>query len=193
MADGREWQLLTSAFVADRPAVPSVVGFTIVGLAALALAGARILWTAAVAGHVLATVVVYAALDAAQVTVSRPDYGTSAIIAAWIGVVACCLWRRGAARARDRPLRRRRPSSPGSSARSSTSSTPSTGSRSPSGSASPSGCRGYDVRSFACFLRGGGFFFTTGFFGSGALAGAVEAEDAGARVPNCCDQSAAPA
>ena len=45
VADGREWQLLTSAFVADRPAVPSVVGFTIVGLAALALAGARILWT----------------------------------------------------------------------------------------------------------------------------------------------------
>ncbi len=99
VADGREWQLLTSAFVADRPAVPSVVGFTIVGLAALALAGARILWTAAVAGHVLATVVVYAALDAAQVTVSRPDYGTSAIIAAWIGVIACCLWRRGAPRA----------------------------------------------------------------------------------------------
>ncbi len=99
VADGREWQLLTSAFVADRPAVPSVVGFTIVGLAALALAGARIVWTAAVAGHVLATVVVYAALDAAQVTVSRPDYGTSAIIAAWIGVIACCLWRRGAARA----------------------------------------------------------------------------------------------
>ena len=99
VADGREWQLLTSAFVADRPAVPSLVGFTIVGLAALALAGARILWTAAVAGHVLATIVVYAALDAAHVTVARPDYGTSAIIAAWIGVVACCLWRRGAARA----------------------------------------------------------------------------------------------
>jgi len=97
VADGREWQLLTSAFVADRPAVPSVVGFTIVGLAALAFAGARILWTAAVAGHVLATVIVYAALDVAQVTVSRPDYGTSAIIAAWIGVIACCLWRRGAA------------------------------------------------------------------------------------------------
>jgi hypothetical protein len=96
VADGREWQLVTSAFVADRPAVPSVVGFTIVGLAALVLAGARILWTAAAAGHILATVVVYGALDAAGVTVTRPDYGTSAIIAAWIGVVACCLWKRGA-------------------------------------------------------------------------------------------------
>jgi hypothetical protein len=99
VADGREWQLLTSAFVADRPTVPSVMGFTIVGLAALALVGARILWTAAVAGHLLATVVVYGALDAMHVTVSRLDYGTSAIIAAWIGVIACCLWQRGAARA----------------------------------------------------------------------------------------------
>jgi hypothetical protein len=95
VADGREWQLVTSAFVADRPAVPSVVGLTIVGLAALVLAGARILWTAAAAGHVLATVVVYGALDVAGITVTRPDYGTSAI-AAWIGVVACCLWKRGA-------------------------------------------------------------------------------------------------
>jgi hypothetical protein len=96
VTDGREWQLLTSAFVADRPAVPSVIGFAIVGLAALALAGARILWTAAVAGHLLSTVVVYGALDAAGVTVSRLDYGTSAIIAAWVGVCACCLWKRGA-------------------------------------------------------------------------------------------------
>jgi hypothetical protein len=31
-----------------------------------------------------------------------------------------------------------------------------------------------DVCSFACFLRGGGFFFTTGFFGLGVLAGVVE-------------------
>lgn len=96
VADGREWQLLTSAFVADRPAVPSVVGFTIVGLAALVLAGARVLWAAAVAGHLLATVVVYGVLNAAEVTVSRPDYGTSAIIAAWIGVIAYCIWKRGA-------------------------------------------------------------------------------------------------
>jgi hypothetical protein len=52
------------------------------------LAGARILWTAAAAGHVLATLVVSGALDAAGVTVSRPDNGTSAIIAAWIGGAA---------------------------------------------------------------------------------------------------------
>lgn len=96
VANGREWQLLTSAFVADRPAVPSVVGFTIVGIAAVALAGARVLWTAAIAGHLLSTVVVYSVLDVAGVTVTRPDYGTSAIIAAWIGVIAFSLWRRGA-------------------------------------------------------------------------------------------------
>ena len=95
-AHGHEWQLLTSAFVADRPAVPSVLGFTIVGVATFAIAGARTLWTAAVAGHLLATIVVYGALDVAGVTVTRPDYGTSAIIAAWIGVIACVAWRRGA-------------------------------------------------------------------------------------------------
>jgi hypothetical protein len=140
VADGREWQLLTSAFVADRPAVPSVVGFTIVGLAALALAGARVLWTAAVASHLLSAVIVYGALDAAGVTTARPDYGTSAMIAAWIGVIAYRLWKRGAATAAVGLclvaalvgwLFRRI----------STSSTPSTQSRSGSGSALRSGCR----------------------------------------------------
>ena len=97
VARGHEWQLLTSAFVADRPAIPSVLGFTVVGLAAFAIAGARILWAAAIAGHLLATVVVYGALDVAGVTVTRPDYGTSAIIAAWIGVIAYVAWRRGLA------------------------------------------------------------------------------------------------
>ena len=43
--------------------------------------------------------IVYGALDAAGVTTARPDYGTSAMIAAWIGVIAFCLWKRGAATA----------------------------------------------------------------------------------------------
>jgi len=95
VGEGREWLLLTSAFVADRPAVPSILGFTIVGLAALALRGSRVVWTTATTGHLLATVVVYGVLDAARVTVSRPDYGTSAVIAAWIGAIAYDVWRRG--------------------------------------------------------------------------------------------------
>src|SRR5262249_23886837 len=93
--EGRIWLLLTSAFVADRPAVPSIVGFVIVGLAALAFCGSRVLWTAALAGHLLGTVLVYVVLDAANVRVTIPDFGTSAIIAAWIGVIAYHVRTRG--------------------------------------------------------------------------------------------------
>lgn len=95
LADGRVWLLLTSAVVADRPAIASVAGFLIVGLAAGALVGGRVLWGAAAAGHLLGTLAVYALLDAASVTVTRPDYGTSAIIFAWIGAIAYALWSRG--------------------------------------------------------------------------------------------------
>jgi hypothetical protein len=47
---------LTSAFVADRPAVPSVVGFTIVGLAVLALAGGVIAYRLRTRGAATAAV-----------------------------------------------------------------------------------------------------------------------------------------
>ena len=95
VADGREWLLLSSAFVADRPAVPSIAGFLVVGLAALVFCSGRVLWTAAAAGHLVGTVAIYGVLDAASYTVSRLDYGTSAVIAAWLGVIASHLWRRG--------------------------------------------------------------------------------------------------
>src|SRR3954451_21835520 len=55
VVDGRVWLLATSALVADRPAVPSIAGLVAVGIAALALSGTRVLWGAAAAGHVLAT------------------------------------------------------------------------------------------------------------------------------------------
>jgi len=93
--DGRIWLLLTSAFVADRPAIPSIAGFVVVGLAALAIAGPRVAWTAAILGHVLSTIAVYAALDLASYSVAIPDFGTSAMIAAWIGVIAFHVHRRG--------------------------------------------------------------------------------------------------
>jgi hypothetical protein len=97
VAGGREWLLATSAFVADRPALASIAGLVLVGLAALALAGPRVLWAAAIAGHLVSTVAVYGVLDAAGVTVTRLDYGTSAVIASWIGVIAYRLWVRGSA------------------------------------------------------------------------------------------------
>jgi hypothetical protein len=103
VGEGRAWLLVTSAFVADRPAVPSIAGLALVGLAALAFCGVRLLWAAAALGHVGGTVAVYAGLALAHAADHRlatraleaADYGTSAIIAAWIGVIAYAVWRRG--------------------------------------------------------------------------------------------------
>jgi len=102
IADGRLWLLLTSGVVADRPWLPSLLGFALVGFVALSLAGARVVVLAALAGHVLATLLVYGFLGAAATVdrgafahlVDQPDIGLSAIIAAWIGVVSCVVWRR---------------------------------------------------------------------------------------------------
>jgi hypothetical protein len=102
VGDGRIWLLASSALVADRPAVASVVGFVIVGLAAVALCGPRVAWLAAASGHVFSAAIVYAGIGIAraadptafQSLVDYPDYGTSAIIAAWIGALACLLWLR---------------------------------------------------------------------------------------------------
>lgn len=107
VADGRLWLLLTSGVVADRPWLPSLLGFAIVGFAALSVASARVVVAAALAGHVVATLVVYGFLGVAEAVdagafgslVGRPDIGLSAIIAAWIGVVSQLYWRR-------RPTRR---------------------------------------------------------------------------------------
>ena len=97
LGDGRVWLLASSALVADRPAVASIAGFVVVGIATVAVCGARVAWVAAVLGHVLSAAIVYAAIDASNFSgVARvPDYGTSAIIAAWIGAIACLMWLRG--------------------------------------------------------------------------------------------------
>ena len=102
VAEGKLWLLFTSGAVADRPWLPSLLGFAIVGVAALSVARGRVVVAAALAGHVLATLVVYGFLGAVDAVdrdafanlVGRPDIGLSAIIAAWIGVVSCALWRR---------------------------------------------------------------------------------------------------
>jgi hypothetical protein len=102
-ADGRVWLLATSAVVADRPAGASIVGLAVVGLAAVAFCGARVAWLAAVTGQIGSALLVYTTIiltRAADPTafasvVSYPDYGTSAVIAAWIGAIAYRLWSRG--------------------------------------------------------------------------------------------------
>src|SRR5262249_41934788 len=101
VAEGKVWLLLTGGVVADHPWLPSLLGFAIVGFAALSVARARVVVVAALAGHVLATLVVYGFLGAADAVDhgafanldGQPDIGLSAIIAAWIGVISCMLSR----------------------------------------------------------------------------------------------------
>jgi hypothetical protein len=101
---GRIWLLCTSAFLADRPALASLAGFAVVGLAVAGLCGVRVLWLAAVTGHVGSAGLVYATIflvravdpTAFHAVFAYLDYGTSAVIAAWIGALACWLWQRDA-------------------------------------------------------------------------------------------------
>jgi hypothetical protein len=100
IAKGKVWLLLTSGMVADRPWLPSLLGFAIVAFAALSVARVRVVVLAALAGQVLATLAVYGFFGLARtvdhgafITLENtPDIGLSAIIAGWIGVVAQALW-----------------------------------------------------------------------------------------------------
>jgi hypothetical protein len=102
LREGRIWLLVTSALVADRPALASILGFLAVGVAAVWLLGPRVAWVAAAAGHVCSAAVVYVAIGLVRLadpgayvsTLDLSDYGTSAIVAAWIGAIALWLWRR---------------------------------------------------------------------------------------------------
>jgi hypothetical protein len=108
IAEARVWSLLTSALLVQSPLIWSLVSFASLGALTLAVCGVRILWVAALAGHVASTLVVYALLAGARTfephmfgaLQSAPDYGVSAISAAWLGAVASVSWR-----ARDRTLR----------------------------------------------------------------------------------------
>jgi hypothetical protein len=67
------------------------------------LCGPRVAWIAAAAGHVFSAAIVYVGIGlvrlaepgAFQSAVGLRDFGTSAIIAAWIGAIAYWLWARG--------------------------------------------------------------------------------------------------
>jgi hypothetical protein len=100
--EGRLWLLVTSGLLADDPWLPSLVGFAIVLSCALCLLAPRIVIGVAAAGQVGSALVVYGAIAAVRLVDPRafsslltaPDYGVSAIIAAWIGAVAAVAWRR---------------------------------------------------------------------------------------------------
>ena len=100
--EGKVWLLMTSAFVADKPTAASLLAFAAFAVAVLVACGPRLLWFSAVAGHVGSAVAVYAAIATVRAVVpsafesvlSVPDYGTSAMIGTWLGVLAAVGWMR---------------------------------------------------------------------------------------------------
>ena len=108
VVEARLWSLLTSALLVQSPLFWSLASFALLGVLTLKVCGTRVLLISGLAGHVASTLVVYALLaltrtfdpHAFEAVLSAPDYGVSAISAAWLGAIASVSWR-----ARDRTLR----------------------------------------------------------------------------------------
>jgi hypothetical protein len=106
VAHGDLWLLATSGLVVQRPIALSLVSFVALAVLVVVVCGSRVLWLSAVVGHVLSTVIAYGLLAAVRFAdrtafaslQHAPDYGVSAIAAAWLGAIACTAWpRHGAA------------------------------------------------------------------------------------------------
>jgi hypothetical protein len=102
IGDGKLWLIASSGILADRPAVPSLVGFWIVAVAVLVLCSVRVVVGVAIAGHTISALGVYGLIGLARIAdphafasvMHVADYGLSAIIAAWLGAIARLLWTR---------------------------------------------------------------------------------------------------
>jgi hypothetical protein len=108
VGEARLWSLLTSALLVQSPLFWSLASFALLGALTLKVCRTRVLLISALTGHVASTLVVYALLALArtfdprafEAVLSAPDYGVSAISAAWLGAIASVSWR-----ARGRTLR----------------------------------------------------------------------------------------
>jgi hypothetical protein len=102
--EGKVWLLLSSGFVADKPTAASLLAFAAFAVAVLAVCGPRLLWVSALAGHVGSALAVYAVIatvravapTAFESVLSRADYGTSAVVGTWLGLLAAVGWMRWA-------------------------------------------------------------------------------------------------
>jgi hypothetical protein len=102
IAEGRLWLLLSSGAIGSNPVVWSLAAFVVLAVLTLAVCGSRVLWFAVVTGQTFSTLLTYSIIGAARVVDpgafqrldSAPDYGVSAICAAWLGAVATVGWRR---------------------------------------------------------------------------------------------------
>lgn len=92
VAGGRLWLLLSSALVADRPVAVCLASFVGFAIVALAVCRGGTFWLAATFGHVGSTVVVYVLVAVVRLVepgvlhhlLDMPDFGVSAIQAAWL-------------------------------------------------------------------------------------------------------------
>jgi hypothetical protein len=102
IAAGKIWLLISSGLLVQKPVVLSLVSFAALGSLTLLVCGRGVLGTAALLGHVGSTLITYGVVaivsivspETFRATWSAPDYGVSAIAAAWLGAVACVCWRR---------------------------------------------------------------------------------------------------
>ena len=102
LASGKVWLLFSSGLLVQKPLALSLISFAALGLLTLRLCGGFVLSVTALLGHVSSTLVAYGVLavirDISPETFhgiwTAPDYGVSAIAAAWLGAVASVLWRR---------------------------------------------------------------------------------------------------
>jgi hypothetical protein len=105
IASGRVWLLITSGLLVQKPLALSMLSFAALGLLTLSLCGHVVLAWSALIGHVGSTLLVYSALplvrglspEAFHEVWTSPDYGVSAVAAAWLGAIACVCWRRRSA------------------------------------------------------------------------------------------------
>jgi hypothetical protein len=102
VGDGKLWLLVTSGLLADTPWLPSLFGFAIVLAVALYVLPVRDVVLVAAAGQIVSALIVYGIIGLARLVephtfasvIDLPDFGVSAMIAAWIGAVAAVAWAR---------------------------------------------------------------------------------------------------
>lgn len=112
IASGRVWLLAASALIVDRPVLIGLAAFGVLALATLRFCGARTFWLAAAVGHAGSTLLVYAIIGSTQLAdpemftsaAVRPDFGVSAMQAAWVGAITATAWSRAGTDRRDRSL-----------------------------------------------------------------------------------------
>jgi hypothetical protein len=102
ISQGRLWLLVSSGLLVQRPTGLSLIAFAALAALTLLLCGPGALWFAAALGHVCSTLLVYSMIGLARLVdhhafdrvVAAPDYGVSAISAAWLAMLAYQGWRR---------------------------------------------------------------------------------------------------